>query len=272
MKTVKYFIALLFILSVQKIWAQDAGSMAFPDFLPAAHSAETAVPDAMPVQSAPQQPLAEAEEMTMQPLPASSTRVAHVAESRNQVVLLVGDSMADGLGVRFNDYAVKNGFEFHSVVWYGSTTRDWAIASDLQYQIERVHPTYIIISLGTNDLGYKDYSRRETAIHTILSRIGNIPYVWVGPLPWHRVKDRTIVNVIRDCTGTGRFFDSSSVIASRADGVHPTRQGAARWVDKIVEWMGEPDKNANPIEMDRPDFTTRFTHDEKHGMGYHGRR
>ena len=26
------------------------------------------------------------------------------------------------------------------------------------------------------------------------------------------------------------------------------------------------------IKMDKPDFTTRFIHDEKHGMGYHGRR
>ena len=135
-----------------------------------------------------------------------------------------------------------------------------------------MRPTYIIISLGTNDLGYKDYSRRETAIQTILSRVGNIPYVWVGPLPWRKIKDRTIVDVIRECTGEGRFFDSSSVIASRADGIHPTRQGAALWVDKIVEWMGEPELNANPIEMEKPDFTTRFKHDEKHGMGYHGRR
>ena len=36
--------------------------------------------------------------------------------------------------------------------------------------------------------------------------------------------------------------------------------------------MGEPDLNDNPIEMDQPDFTTRYRHDEKHGMGYHGRR
>ena len=85
-------------------------------------------------------------------------------------------------------------------------------------------------------------------------------------------KGPRIVNVIRDCTGEGKFFDSSSVIASRADGVHPTRQGAAHWVDKIVEWMGEPELNDNPIEMDQPDFTTRYRHDEKHGMGYHGRR
>ena len=249
-------------------WAQDAASIDAWEVKPT----ESVEPDAMPAQAAPQKVLAETEEMSMAPLPASTTHVAQVAESRNQVVLLVGDSMADGLGTRFNDYAVKNGFEFHSIVWYGSTTRDWAIAADLQYQIEKVRPTYIIISLGTNDLGYKDYSRRETAIQTILSRVGNIPYVWVGPLPWQKVKDRTIVNVIRDCTGEGRFFDSSSVIASRADGIHPTRQGAALWVDKIVEGMGEPELNANPIEMDKPDFSTRFTHDEKHGMGYHGRR
>ncbi|MBF1604467.1 MAG: SGNH/GDSL hydrolase family protein, partial [Prevotella sp.] len=56
------------------------------------------------------------------------------------------------------------------------------------------------------------------------------------------------------------------------DGIHPTRQGAALWVDKIVEWMGEPELNSNPIEMEKPDFATRFKHDEKHGMGYHGRR
>ncbi len=267
-RTIKCFIVLVLLFLTNTIWAQEANGISMRDVQPA----ESVDPDAMPAQAVPHKALAEAEEMSMEPLPTSTTSVAQVAESRNQVVLLIGDSMADGLGTRFNDYAVKNGFEFHSIVWYGSTTRDWAIAADLQYQIERVRPTYIIISLGTNDLGYKDYSRRETAIQTILSRVGDIPYVWIGPLPWHKVKDRTIVNVIRDCTGEGRFFDSSSVIASRADGIHPTRQGAAQWVDKIVEWMGEPELNANPIGMDKPDFTTRFTHDEKHGMGYHGRR
>lgn len=265
MRIVKYIVVIFFLLLSNVTRAQEAAQDAVTEN-------REAEPDVMPAQAAPQKAPAEAEEMLMTPLPASSSQVAQVAGSRNQVVLLVGDSMADGLGTRFNDYAVKNGFKFHSVVWYGSTTRDWAIAADLQYQIERVRPTYIIISLGTNDLGYKDYSRRETAVQTILSRVGNIPYVWVGPLPWQKVKDRTIVDVIRECTGEGRFFDSSSVIASRADGVHPTRQGAALWVDKIVEWMGDPEMNVNPIEMEKPDFSTRFTHDEKHGMGYHGRR
>ena len=161
MRTIKYFIVLLFLFLLSPaVSAQDANEISEQEDKPA----KSVEPDAMPVAATPHTTSASVEEMSMEPLPTSTTRVSQVAESRDQVVLLIGDSMADGLGSRFNDYAVKNGFKFHSIVWYGSTTRDWAIASDLQYQIERVRPTYIIISLGTNDLGYKDYSRRETAI------------------------------------------------------------------------------------------------------------
>ena len=49
-------------------------------------------------------------EKTSEFQPVSSARVSQVADSRNQIVLLIGDSMSDGLGARFNDYAVKNGF------------------------------------------------------------------------------------------------------------------------------------------------------------------
>ncbi len=241
----KYYIITLLILLSCNVLAQEDYSFTVQKNRPV----ETVEPDVLSTQPYNEQSSEETEDILVSPPSTSSPHATQVAESRNQVVLLIGDSMADGMGTRFNDYAVKNGFEFHSIVWYGSTTRDWAIASDLQY-----------------------YNRRTAAIQTILSRVVNIPYVWVGPLPWRKVKDRRIVNVIRDCTGEGKFFDSSSVIASRADGVHPTRQGAAHWVDKIVEWMGEPELNDNPIEMDQPDFTTCYRHDEKHGMGYHGRR
>lgn len=264
MKELKIVILVLLLGIIQVSRAQRADGMS-------AQMTGVTEPDELPAQPVAQEPMAAAEEMAMEALP-STTAVRQVADSRDQVVLLIGDSMADGLGARFNDYAVKNGFEFHSIVWYGSTTRDWAIASDLQYQIARVRPTFVIISLGTNDLGYYDYGRREDAIRTILSRIGDIPYVWIGPLPWNKVKDRTIVNVIRDCTGGERFFDSSSVVCSRIDGIHPTRQAAASWVDEIAEWMGDSGLTANPIGLVKPDYTTRFRHDELHAVGYHGRR
>ncbi len=189
-----------------------------------------------------------------------------------QIVLLVGDSMVGRLAPRFNDYAVKNNFEFHSEAWNGSTTRDWALAADLEYQIKRFRPTYIIISLGTNDLGYRDYTQREAAVRSILQVIGDIPYVWIGPLSYSRFPNRTIVDIIQEQTSKGRFFDSSYIYAKRVDGIHPTQLSANLWVDKVVEWMKISLLATYPLPLDKPDFTTRYIPDELHGMKYRGRK
>ncbi len=202
----------------------------------------------------------------------SEGKITESAGYTPSVVLLIGDSMVGGLAPRFNDYAAKNGFEFHSIVWNGSTTKDWAIAADLQYQIQEWQPGYIFICLGTNDLGYLDYAKREEAIQTILSKVGNIPYTWIGPLRVNKFPNRTMVDVIKSQTGEGRFFDSSDVIAERVDGIHPTRQAASAWVDDIVDWMRLSDSVANPIYMQKPDERTNYHPDEYHQAGYHGRR
>lgn len=217
-------------------------------------------------------PMAEEAKNEGVPEASKTENVAQPASARNQIVLLIGDSMAGRLAPRFNDYAEKNGFEFHSIVWNGSTTRDWAIAADLQYQVEKLNPTYVLISLGTNDLGYRDYQRRANAIQTILSRVENIPYTWIGPLPMRKFPNRAIVDIIEEQTGRGRFFDSSEVYAARVDGIHPTWQGAADWADDIVDWLGNPALSDNPMLLERPDTTTPYQPDEQHSPGYHGRR
>jgi len=200
-----------------------------------------------------------------------STKVLNPRLAKTSV-LLIGDSMCDGLGSRFSDYAAKNGFELHTVIWYGSTSKSWATTYDLQYHIERVHPDYIIFSLGTNDLGYYDYARREGWIKGIIDKIGDIPYLWIGPLPWKKVRDRTIVEIIRRNTGKKHFYDSSNTYCQRLDGVHPTFPAAAKWVDDIVKWMGNPDVIANPVVLERPDRKSIFRPEEKHTPKYKGRR
>lgn len=206
------------------------------------------------------------------PIPnPQSTKVLNPRLSKTSV-LLIGDSMCDGLGSRFSDYAAKNGFELHTVIWYGSTSKSWATTYDLQYHIERVRPDYIIFSLGTNDLGYYDYARREGWIKGIIDKIGDIPYLWIGPLPWKKVRDRTIVDIIRRNTGKKHFYDSSNTYCQRLDGVHPTFPAAAKWVDDIVKWMGNPDVIANPVVLERPDRKSLFLPEEKHTPKYKGRR
>lgn len=192
-------------------------------------------------------------------------------DTSHQVILLIGDSMLDGLGSRFVDYAAANGDEFHAVIWYGSNAKHWATTRDLEYSINRVHPTFIIMSLGTNDLGYYDFERRRGWINEIIKKFGNIPFVWIGPLPRRGFSDRRIVGIIRQEVGENRFYDSSDTYCARIDGVHPTLPSAAKWVDDIAKWMSTPGLTAHPITMDYPQRKVRFHADEKHTMKYHGR-
>lgn len=192
-------------------------------------------------------------------------------DTAHQIILLIGDSMLDGLGSRFVDYAAENGDEFHAVIWYGSTTMHWATTRDLEYQINRVHPTFVIISLGYNDLGYYDFERRGEWISTIVNKLGKLPFIWIGPLPRRRIRDRRIVDVIREKVGENHFFDSSNTVCARLDGNHPTMPAAARWVDSIASWMSTPGLTQHPIRMNYPTRKVRFIADEKHTLKYHGR-
>lgn len=197
---------------------------------------------------------------------------ANGIDTARQVILLIGDSMIDGLGSRFVDYAAENGDEFHAVIWYGSNSMHWATTRDLAYHIKRVAPTFIIMSLGYNDLGYYDFTRREEWIRTIVRKFGNIPFVWIGPLPRRGIRDRRIVSVIRKVVGNDHFYDSSSTVCARIDGTHPTLPSAAKWVDAIARWMSTPGATAHPIRMNVPSRKVRFHADEKHNMRYHGRK
>lgn len=193
-------------------------------------------------------------------------------DTAHQVILLIGDSMLDGLGSRFVDYANQNGDEFHAVIWYGSNTMHWATTRDLEYHIKRVHPTFIIMSLGYNDLGYYNFTKRAEWIDIILKKFGKIPFVWIGPLPRRGIRDRRIVDIIRQKVGEKRFYDSSNTVCARIDGTHPTLSSASRWVDEIARWMSTPGETAHPIRMDYPTQNVNFHADEKHNMRYHGRK
>lgn len=193
-------------------------------------------------------------------------------DTAHQVILLIGDSMLDGLGSRFVDYAAENGDEFHAVIWYGSNTMHWATTRDLEYHIQRVHPTFIIMSLGYNDLGYYNFEKRAEWIDVILRKFGKIPFVWIGPLPRRGLRDRRIVDIIHQKVGDKRFYDSSNTICARIDGTHPTLSSAAKWVDSIAQWMCTPGLTAHPIRMDYPSRNVNFHADEKHNMKYHGRK
>ena len=186
-------------------------------------------------------------------------------------ILLIGDSMLDGVGRRFNDYAQANGHTLYTSIWYGSTTKNWAHTTELSRLLKKVNPTYVIVCLGTNDLGYNDISARAEAVQEIMREIGDIPFVWIGPVSLRNIKrDPGIVNMIRQNVGADRFYDSYNLRISRgADGIHPTFPAAAIWVDGVARWMNSPE-TASPIKLDVPAASVPFKNYETHKSSYKG--
>ena len=82
----------------------------------------------------------------------------------------------------------------------------------------------------------------------IISKIGNIPYVWIGPPNWK--EDAGINDMIQSVCAPGAFFRTKGMTFKRKkDGVHPTREASALWIDSVARWMP---KSAHPILMNYP--------------------
>lgn len=168
----------------------------------------------------------------------------------NKTILFIGDSMLDGLYPRLAAYARHNGHTLYAVIWYSSTSEIWGRSGKLKHYIGRLNPDYVFICLGANELFVRDIAaKRGRYVSTLISEIGNIPYLWIGPPNWR--PDTGINSLIASNTAAGSFFLSDGMSFERGkDGAHPTRQSAAEWMDSIIRWM--PANSAHPIRFDLP--------------------
>lgn len=171
-----------------------------------------------------------------------------------KTLLFIGDSMLEGLSPRLAAYAKHNGHTLYSVIWYSSTTEVWGRSGKLKGYIDRLHPDFIFISLGANELFVSDIiTKRDKYVKTLLAEIGDIPYLWIGPPNWK--PDTGINRMISDNVPAGEFFLSDGMHFDRAkDGAHPTRSSAVEWMDSVVRWMNV--NSPHPFRMDLPPTTT----------------
>lgn len=189
-----------------------------------------------------------------------ATRQVVKVDSDSQRILIFGDSMLDGLNPRLAAYAKSNGHELYSVIWYSSTVKQWGSCEKLKGYIERFKPTFIFISLGGNELFVKDIvTKRKANVDSILSQIGDIPYLWIGPPNWK--PDTGINDLISKSVKPGCFFLSNGMTFERKDdGAHPTTASSALWLDSVVRWM--PHNASHPIKLDLPEKGFKARPDE----------
>ncbi|MFQ3575312.1 MAG: hypothetical protein SNJ77_02645 [Cytophagales bacterium] len=163
-------------------------------------------------------------------------------DTTSQHFLLIGDSMLEGLRRRLFDYCKENNHSMNAVIWYSSSTLWYGNSDTLKHFVKKYNPSYVLISLGTNEQFVKDLDRRDKCIKNITSQIGDIPYIWIGPPSWK--KDTGINELIRKNVGEGNYFDSSKLTLARAkDGAHPTKMAAMQWMDSLAVFMNQEAKH-----------------------------
>lgn len=175
-------------------------------------------------------------------------------DSLPKSILLFGDSMTFNLALRLAKYARQNGHQLHAVNWDSSNTKIWAESDTLDYFIKKYGADYIFVSLGSNEVYFKKPESRLPYVRKILAKIGDIPYVWIGPPNWN--EDTGINDMLQATCQKGSFFRSQGMEFKRkADKIHPTKASSALWIDSIMRWM--PSSSHPILAAAPPDSMTK---------------
>ena len=185
-------------------------------------------------------------------LPAAEQRERPALDPAPQRILILGDSMIEGLLPRLADYAVQNGHSVNAVIWYGSRTIDWARGSRLSDALRDYRPTFVVFVVGSSELTTREVEKRASAVQQMLKLVGDRKLIWIGPPNWRA--DTGIGALLEREVGPGRYFRSLDLSFERnRDGVHPTLASAKRWLDAVADWT--VNRSAVPIRLDSPQKT-----------------
>jgi len=158
-------------------------------------------------------------------------------------LLLVGDSMAEGLGPHLKSLSTEQGVPYVGAGVRGSTVSDWVHSLWLESTLHEFQPNLILVSLGTND-AFTNYSPEQVAGHVreLLAKMpSDAEVVWIGPplLPStyaRRSPNGLIVDTIED--EAPHWFDSEAWVIPRGpDDLHPTAHGYAGWAGAIWDYL-----------------------------------
>lgn len=182
---------------------------------------------------------------------SDSANNKRVTDSSAQRVLLIGDSMVEGMMHVFASYCSENGHELFPVVWYSSSTKAYSEGNKFSHFISKYDASFVILVLGSNELFIRDIRKLEEQVKNVAAQgdSSGVKFVWIGPPNWK--EDTGINKFIEKYMGKDRYFPSKNLQYSRVkDGAHPTRKSSEMWAEKIISWI--KDESKYPIIFDKP--------------------
>ena len=151
-------------------------------------------------------------------------------------ILFVGDSQLENLRKPVRKRLMDNNYQLvASVIWYGSTTKQWANSDTLAYFISKYDPDFVIIALGLNEVFAKDIEERKKYAQSIKSNFEQrkLPFYFIGPATW--VEDKGITAVLQETFGKLYYPSHLLKLERSTDGRHPSKDAAIFWFEKVAE-------------------------------------
>ena len=164
--------------------------------------------------------------------PAPPPTATEPASLKGKKVLHVGDSMVGGNWGLTRALEAKLEPEGATIVRHtkvSETLKSMDQDPTLKDLLHKHQPDIVIITLGTNDadVPYPEVYGKHVA--NIAKRVGDRECWWMG-VP----KDSPVNKVIKDNSGSCKFFDSSTLKLDRAkDGIHPNDKGGGQWANEF---------------------------------------
>jgi len=166
-------------------------------------------------------------------MPLSAEKEEHIS----QRILLIGDSETGGLIYPLNDYCVANGHKLEAVyTWFSASILNFGYSNKVDELMEKYKPTFVIFVVGLNEMYVTDMDRRTEAAKLFLKKLGDTPYLWVGPANF--TTDHGINKVFETTADPGCFVLSKDLEIPRGgDHRHPNVEGYKIWMDYIASYI-----------------------------------
>jgi GDSL-like Lipase/Acylhydrolase family len=165
---------------------------------------------------------------------AETEPVVEVAPGKK--VVLIGDSLAEGMSNRFRTVTGSCGYKRDSFHRRGSTMENWA--NKIEEIVKKSAPDLVIVSLGTNDSILDDPSPTRDRARKIIAAVKNSgsKIVWVLPpkLPASFKHQDEVRKVLQEELSAKEAFDSQSATFERSeDAIHATANGYTSWFTSV---------------------------------------
>lgn len=154
-----------------------------------------------------------------------------LALAADDKILLIGDSLAYMLAPYLKKEAAAEHIPFVSMARGGSTLAQWQDQGWAAKAIERVHPTIMLVSVGTNDRVQPDeFPTRAKSLSDFAEHEG-VRIIWLSPPPMP-----FSVKFVWNALEQYEHIDAGN-LAKEKDKIHVTYWANKQWAHNIFSYL-----------------------------------